>query len=307
MKPSPVVLISGVNPGIGDTAKTRWGRSVKSVKYAESDDDSAAEAAVKRSKTTYKASGRKGKQVTVKEAVNGDADEKGTSDGSLSPADTETEDADAARYNESDLPRGQSARKRNQGRINTTGSKPKPAAKKKGEDLDGKESSPLNAQDDEPAKSSRRKAPSKRDDAKLPAKRRQPASNGDQKYKKLASTTSPKKATASARRGKPALEPQSSTQLTDPFYAMFGSSQLTTSRIMTDSESSDEDERQKVSRLFAGTSLTPQKRKGQGKDGQDGGGKRQKGKGRDESGGDTGASSSTEAEPAAIDFRRDLT
>lgn len=309
VRSSPVVLISSVDPGIGDTAKTSRGRSVKTTKYAESDDDSNAEAVVKRSKTTYNASGRKAKQVTVKEAVNGDteAEEKGTSDGSLSPANTEMEDADVAGDKESDLPRGQSARKTNQGKMTTTGSKPKPAATKKGKDLDGKESSPLNAQNDEPAKSKRRKVPLKSDDAKPPAKRNQPASNGSKKNKKPASTTSLRKATASTRKGKASLRPQSSTQLTDPFYAMFGSSQLTTSRIMTDSESSDGDERQKVSRLFAGTSLTPQKRKGNSKDGQDVGGKRQKGKERDKSGGDTDASSTSEEEPAAIEFRRDLT
>lgn len=308
-----------------DTARTGRGRNVKATKYAESDSESStepeprADKSSKRSKTG-KPAAQSGKQAAVKKAANGTEKEKEVSDGSLSSLEgSEPEDEDATEGNKEVASRGRASGQKSK-RVEGPAAKGSSSNKLKG--VDDEDDHP-DAQDNEPNKSKRRKAVSKSDDAKPPAKQRiKPAANGTgKKEKKTASTSaattnSPKKTTANTRKGKASLKPQSSTQLSGDFLAMvFGSSQpmpSTTSRIMTDSESSDGDERQKVSKLFAVTNLTPQKRKGKGRDGEDGGrgGKRQKGKDRSENGlgMDTdGSATSTDDEPAEIHLRRDLT
>ncbi|KAJ9105146.1 hypothetical protein QFC19_003604 [Naganishia cerealis] len=92
--------------------------------------------------------------------------------------------------------------------------------------------------------------------------------NSKNTVKPVASTSStassPTKAPTDKRNGKIKVQLPSSTQLTDPIEAMyFGSSQPYASgtTMFSDSESSDEDERQKVSRLFDPVKRTPQKRK----------------------------------------------
>lgn len=292
------------NKRSGIIAKTGRGRKVKSAKYAESDSEATDEASVakpsKRAKTSKAA--RNGKQASAK-VVNGVEGAKEATDGSLSDAE---DDGDAERADKDAPPKGSA---RGQKRAETTKSKAQTKLSgKKGKAVDAADEDVPMAEGDEASKSKRRKAV-KSDDPKPAKQRKQPAAV--KKEKKTASTSagSSKKATASTRKGKKLLEPESSTQLSDPFLAMvFGSSQpmpSTASRVMTDSESSDGDEREKVSRLFAVTNLTPQKRKGEEKER---GGKRAKGKGRsDDAGAETdGSGSSTEDEPAEIEFKRDL-
>lgn len=90
--------------------------------------------------------------------------------------------------------------------------------------------------------------------------------------------SSPKKTTKVKRNGKVQAVVPTSKQITDGIEAMyFGSSQPYASgtTMLSDSESSDEDERMKVSRLFDPVKRTPQKRKGKDVE-EDGIGKRKK-------------------------------
>ncbi|KAI5455087.1 hypothetical protein NCC49_002359 [Naganishia albida] len=117
---------------------------------------------------------------------------------------------------------------------------------------------------------------------------------------------SPKKKAAGKVKGKAQAQPQSSTQLSDAFLQeVFGDSQPkpTKKPLPSDTESSsDEDEHQKVLRLFDTTRHTPQKRKQKMEDkGREK--KRKKGVSRESA---TSGSSESEAEPEDIEFRRDL-
>lgn len=200
---------------------------------------------------------------------------------------------------------------------------------KKGKHVDEQDNLPRKKQAAEPSKSKRSKTTQEpKEESKAAAGQTKKKAVADSAVKKagsskraIASTSSttpasgsPKEPTSRGRKGKTQLKPQSSTQLSDPFLAMvFGSSQPLPkkTRMLSDTDSSDEDERQKVSKLFDATRHTPQKRKG--KDGEDeegrGGKKQKKGSKSKRRGGDDDSTTEvteSEAEPEEIEFRRDL-
>lgn len=193
------------------------------------------------------------------------------------------------------------------------------AAKKS--EVNEKDDVPLKeTQDFEPTKSQKSEGPKQAKPRAKPIKK----VAGDSTAKKtggskraVASTSSTTSATLSTkkttagRKGKARPpKPQSSTQLSDPFFELhFGSSQTKPSKpkIASDTESSDddEDEHQKVLKLFDTARHTPQKRKGKELQGAGRGKKQKKGVNRDM---DSTVDSSTESEdePEEIEFKRDL-
>lgn len=280
-----------------DVTKRRRGRPSKAVTYAESEAEGDDAASVGSGQQETGKKQRKGGKTTEKKQKNGVVEKVPDEDGELSqasdltmapsspvvPKDQPKTAAEASSEEGSATkPRGpvqpslaetqSNKEKPKKSRANKTG-----ATSRKVGIEEGGSSSVTKMPEPEMSKSKSKPVPSKPQETAskrstgsvkqkvIPKKTAKTGAATKPKAATSSAASSPKKTTKVKRNGKAQPAVPTSKQITDGIEAMyFGSSQPYASgtTLLSDSESSDEDERIKVSRLFDPVKRTPQKRKG---------------------------------------------
>ncbi|KAJ9106229.1 hypothetical protein QFC21_001373 [Naganishia friedmannii] len=329
--------VENVVPRTQDVTKPRRGRPPKAVTYAESEaegDDAAGaksreQDVGKKQRKTGKATGKKEKNVEAKKVLDDDRELSQASDLTMPPSSpavpkVHPQSAANASSEEESVSKLKETVQSSPAETQPNEAKLKKTRKKKASAIpeeNGAERGPTSTMipDSELPKSKRKPAATKELASQQSTSSTKPKvtqkkagkTGGATKPKATTSSaaSSPKKTTKAQRNGKAqASAVPTSKQTIEAMY--FGSSQPYASgtTMLSDSESSDEDERIKVSRLFDPVKRTPQKRKGKDVE-EDGPGKTKKAKKGKEGPEDDALSVDETATESEVDYptlRRDL-